>query len=123
HHENHEDTKKTWFLFVFFAFFVFSWLTSNDSYCLVPPDAGSSRIRILWKATSSPWSCSWMCPFSLVPHPGSSLNLLLAFAAMSAALPSSYSSTFAPFSQCSTWLPLTRMRLVLISPAGFALFV
>src|SRR5439155_185590 len=60
-----------------------------------------------------------MCPLSLVPQPGSSLNLLFAFAAMSAGLPSSYSITFVPFSQCSTCRPLTTMRPALISPAGF----
>ena len=35
------------------------------------------------------------------------LNLLSSTAAASAGLPSSYSSTFTPLSQCSTWLPVT----------------
>ena len=57
-------------------------------------------------------------PLTLLPKPAVFLNLLAATAALTTSLPHSYSSTFSPLSQCSTWLPLTRIREELISPGG-----
>ena len=50
----------------------------------------------------SPWSCRRMCPFCSLPNRATPLNLLSSIAARRARLSSWYSSTFTPFSQCST---------------------
>src|SRR5437660_4515015 len=64
-----------------------------------------SRTLMLRKYTSSPWSCNTMCPFRRSAKPGIERYLLLARADSIAAVPSSNSTIFAPFSQCSPWLP------------------
>ena len=50
------------------------------------------------------------------------MNLLSAMSAARAGLPSSYSTIFVPFSQCSTWLPFLTSRALFHSPAGFTTF-
>src|SRR5258705_13204113 len=70
-----------------------------------------NQASLLWS-----WSRRWA--LTLSPKPATFLNLLLATAAFTASLPHSYSSTFAPLIQCSTWFPLTRIRDWLISPGG-----
>src|SRR5688572_19252399 len=53
-------------------------------------DEPSGRIRILRYQMASPWSCSRMWPFCLVPNRATSLNLLSCTAAYNAGLSNSY---------------------------------
>src|SRR5205823_6484922 len=64
-----------------------------------------SRTLMLRKYTSSPWSCNTMCPLRRSAKPGIERYLLLARADSIAAVQSSNSTIFAPFNQCSPWLP------------------
>src|SRR5207248_5634358 len=64
-----------------------------------------SRTLMLRKYTSSPWSCSTMCPLRRSAKSGIERYLLLARAESMAAVPSWNSRIFAPFSQCSPWFP------------------
>src|SRR5262249_2268374 len=73
-------------------------------------DVFRERIFKLRSQTSSPWSCKRIRVLNFVPNPGTSLYLLWAMASIIAGLPRSYSTIFAPFSQCSPCFPRTMMR-------------
>ena len=81
--------------------------------------AGSGRILMLRYSMRAVWSCrqrwplaggSWKCCMFL--------NLLLATRCFQSAPPSSYSTIFSPFSQCSMWLPSATTRTAFHWPRG-----
>src|SRR5690242_2214666 len=78
----------------------------------------SSLTLMLRKKTSSPWSCSTMCPLRRVAKPGIGRNLLLAMSESKDGVPSSNSTIFAPLSQCSPWLPRNASFDSFHSPTG-----
>src|SRR5213080_2681377 len=82
-----------------------------------------SRTLMLRKYTSSPWSCSTMCPLRRSAKSGIERYLLLARAESMAAVPSWNSRIFAPFSQCSPWLPRNTIFDSFHSPTGRSRFV
>src|SRR5262245_49404554 len=99
-------------------------LSIEQNYVLTPYlsvrsfDPPSVLILMLRKATSLPWSCKSMCPLASLPKLSIWLNLLAATRLFQSSLPNSYSATFSPLSQCSTWLPFTTMRVLFHSPMG-----
>jgi len=62
-----------------------------------------------------------MLPAGFSPKAGQTLYLLEATSLRNASDPRSYSSTFAPFSQCSTCRPVETIRASFHSPIGLVL--
>ena len=81
--------------------------------------ARSTRILTLRNETRLPWSWSRIGPLGFSPKAGQTLYLLSATSLRNASEPRSYSRTFAPLSQCSTWRPSETIRASFHSPIGF----